>query len=167
MKTERVRLEEVEHMPSLLQPGILYASQRYRTAAHLCACGCGEKIRTQLGPLGWRLTTERSGPTLYPSIGNWQKPCRSHYYITNGRVLWMGDWTDKEVGLNLAALDPVAKVLIFDARKSNGNVLDGRSRRKVFEMVRPTANVLPGYVSSFAMRRAFDCEGVSLASGVA
>ncbi len=68
------------------------------------------------------------------------------------------DWTDKEVGLNLAALDPVAKVLIFDARKSNGNVLDGRSRRKVFEMVRPTANVLPGYVSSFAMRRALSDE---------
>lgn len=97
MKTERVRLEEVEHMPSLLQPGILYASQRYRTAAHLCACGCGEKVRTQLEPLGWRLTKGRAGPTLNPSIGNWQKPCRSHYYIRNGRVLWMEDWTDEEV----------------------------------------------------------------------
>jgi len=97
MRIERVRLEEVEQMPSLLQPGTLYASQAYRTAAHLCACGCGEKVRTQLGPLGWRLTKGRAGPTLNPSIGNWQKPCRSHYYIRNGRVLWMEDWTDEEV----------------------------------------------------------------------
>jgi hypothetical protein len=97
MKIENLRLQEVEFMPAQLEPGILYASQKYRTAAHLCACGCCEKVRTQLGPLGWRLTKGRSGPTLYPSIGNWQKPCRSHYYIRNGRVLWQGDWTDEEV----------------------------------------------------------------------
>jgi hypothetical protein len=97
MKIESFRLEEVEFMPTQLEPGILYASQKYRTAAHLCACSCGEKVRTQLGPLGWRLTKGRSGPTLYPSIGNWQKPCRSHYYIRSGRVLWQGDWTDEEV----------------------------------------------------------------------
>jgi hypothetical protein len=97
MKIEHFRLEEVELMPSALQPGVLYASQKYRTAAHLCACGCGEKVRTQLGQLGWRLTKGRAGPTLNPSIGNWQKPCRSHYYIRNGRVLWMEDWTDQEV----------------------------------------------------------------------
>lgn len=87
MKTENFRLGEVEFMPAKLEPGILYASQKYRTAAHLCACGCGEKVRTQLGPLGWRLTNGRTGPTLFPSIGNWQKPCRSHYIISNGRVL--------------------------------------------------------------------------------
>jgi Family of unknown function (DUF6527) len=92
-----MRLEAVEFMPLELEPGVLYVSKKYRTAAHLCACGCGEKVRTQLGPLGWRLTKGRSGPTLYPSIGNWQKPCRSHYYITNGRVVWETAWTHGEV----------------------------------------------------------------------
>jgi hypothetical protein len=90
-------LEAVEFMPTQLEPGILYVSEKYRTAAHLCACGCGEKIRTQLGNLGWRLTEGHSGPTLYPSIGNWQKPCRSHYYIRNGRVIWQPSWTDSEI----------------------------------------------------------------------
>lgn len=94
---ERMRLEAVEFMPAQLQPGVLYVSEKYRTAAHLCACGCGEKVRTQLGDLGWRLTKGRSGPTLSPSIGNWQKPCRSHYYIRDGQVLWQGEWTDEEV----------------------------------------------------------------------
>lgn len=97
MKTERFQLEEVELMPAKLAPDVLYASQKYSTAAHLCACGCGEKVRTQLGPLGWTLTQERSGPTLFPSIGNWQKPCRSHYFIRSGRVLWQADWSDEEV----------------------------------------------------------------------
>lgn len=97
MKTERFQLEEVKLIPGKLAQGILYASAEYGTAAHLCACGCGEKVRTQLGPLGWRLTKDRSGPTLFPSIGNWQKPCRSHYFIRNGRVLWQGDWSEEVV----------------------------------------------------------------------
>lgn len=97
MKIEHLRLEEVEFMPTKLEPGVLYASQKYRTAAHLCACGCGEKVRTQLGELGWRLTKDRAGPSLFPSVGNWQKPCRSHYVLKNGRILWRGDWTDEQV----------------------------------------------------------------------
>jgi hypothetical protein len=97
MTVERMRLQAVEFMPAQLEPGVLYVSKKYRTAAHLCACGCGEKVRTQLGKLGWRFTHGRSGPTLYPSIGNWQKPCRSHYYIRNGQILWQGDFTGEEV----------------------------------------------------------------------
>jgi hypothetical protein len=92
-----MKLELVEFMPSLLNPGILYVSEKYRTAAHLCACGCGEKVRTQLGPLGWEFREDRRGPTLFPSIGNWQKPCRSHYYIRDGAVLWQESWSDEEV----------------------------------------------------------------------
>lgn len=95
--TEQFMLEYVEFMPAHLEKGVLYVSEKYKTAAHLCACGCGEKIRTQVGDLGWELTEGRAGPTLYPSIGNWQKPCRSHYFIRNGKVMWAGDWTEEEV----------------------------------------------------------------------
>jgi Family of unknown function (DUF6527) len=97
MKIETISLELVELVPAELQPGVLYASKKYSTAAHLCACGCGEKVRTQLGYLGWQLTREQSGPTLYPSIGNWQKPCRSHYFIRSGRIIWLGDLTDAQI----------------------------------------------------------------------
>lgn len=97
MKIDRMRLELVVFMPSTLEPGVLYVSEKYRTAAHLCACGCGEKIRTQLGPLGWQFTNERPGPGLYPSVGNWQKPCRSHYFIKRGSVVWASAMTETEV----------------------------------------------------------------------
>jgi hypothetical protein len=97
MKIETISLELVEFVPAKLQLGTLYVSKKYSTAAHLCACGCGEKVRTQLGYLGWQLTRERLGPTLYPSIGNWQKPCRSHYFIRSGQIVWLGDLTDAEI----------------------------------------------------------------------
>jgi len=97
MKTETIELELVELMPAKLEPGVLYVSQKYRTAAHLCACGCGQKIRTQLGPLGWQFTNHRQGPTLSPSIGNWQKPCRSHYFIKSGRIIWAAPMSEAAV----------------------------------------------------------------------
>ena len=97
MKTKSMRLELVELMPPKLESGVLYVSHKYQTAAHLCACGCGEKIRTQLGPLGWRLTNQRQGPSLFPSIGNWQKPCRSHYFIEGGHIVWAPPMSEAEV----------------------------------------------------------------------
>lgn len=82
------RLERVHFMPKELKQGVLYMSDEFRTAAHLCACGCGAKVRTPLGPAAWSLEETEHGPTLDPSVENWQKPCRSHYWITGGKVLW-------------------------------------------------------------------------------
>ena len=73
----KFEMRSVEFMPKDLENGVLYVSQKYRTAAHLCACGCGEKIRTPLGPTEWSVEMGAAGPTLYPSVGSWQRPCRS------------------------------------------------------------------------------------------
>ena len=91
------KLERVGLMPKDLQQGILYVSEEYHTAAHLCACGCGSKVRTPLGPTEWTFTDSPGGPSLWPSIGNWQKPCRSHYFIRGGQVLWRREWSESEV----------------------------------------------------------------------
>jgi uncharacterized protein DUF6527 len=32
--------------------------------------------------------------SLFPSIGNWSFPCRSHYWIDGGRVIWADEWSD-------------------------------------------------------------------------
>jgi hypothetical protein len=93
----RFELEEVEFMPAVLQPGVLYVSRPYSTAAHLCACGCGSKVRTPLGPTEWAATRSAAGPSLWPSVGNWQKPCRSHYVIDDGEVYWCAEWSPAEV----------------------------------------------------------------------
>ncbi|WP_405078423.1 DUF6527 family protein [Pectobacterium carotovorum] len=90
MKTTSIKLHLVDTMPKDLELGILYYSKKYGTAAHLCACGCGSKIRTPIDKNEWSLTETNQGPTLSPSIGNWQKECRSHYFIRRGKIVWCG-----------------------------------------------------------------------------
>lgn len=93
----KFKLERVQFMPKELESGILYASEEFSTAAHLCACGCGSKIRTPLGPTEWSIRETRSGPSLRPSVGNWQQPCQSHYWIERGEIKWAPKWTEQEI----------------------------------------------------------------------
>jgi hypothetical protein len=84
-------------MPKELEPGVLYVSEEFGAAAHLCGCGCGAKIRTPLGPTEWTVKETSSGPTLQPSIGNWQQPCQSHYWIKRGEIHWAPKWSAGEI----------------------------------------------------------------------
>lgn len=93
----KIKLLKVDYMPAQLQPGILYVAAHFGTAAHLCACGCGTKIRTPLGPTEWVLKETSEGPSLYPSIGNWQIKCQSHYWIRGGGIKWSDKWTAEEI----------------------------------------------------------------------
>lgn len=97
MKLSSIKLRNVAYMPKELEPGILYAALEFGAVAHLCACGCGTKIRTPLGVTEWSLREGPQGPTLRPSVGNWQQPCRSHYLITNGEIEWAGQWTAAQI----------------------------------------------------------------------
>lgn len=93
----KIKLQRVHFMPKQLEPGVLYVSQEFKTAAHLCACGCGSKVSTPLGPAEWAFEDSVQGPTLRPSIGNWQLPCRSHYWILRGEVAWAAAWTPAQI----------------------------------------------------------------------
>ena len=93
----RIKLERVHFMPKELHEGVLYVSEEFGAAAHLCACGCGEKIRTPLGPTEWSVEETSAGPTLRPSVGNWQQACQSHYWIWRGEVNWASRWTPQQI----------------------------------------------------------------------
>ncbi|WP_408587473.1 DUF6527 family protein [Novosphingobium sp.] len=99
----KIRLQRVRTMPSTLEQGVLYVSEEFETAAHLCACGCGSKVRTPLGPTEWTFTDDPRGPSLSPSVGNWQKPCRSHYVIKRGQIYRSGKWSEEQVLAGRAA----------------------------------------------------------------
>ena len=92
-----MQFKEVVTMPKQLEEGILYVSYEFSTAAHLCACGCGVKIRTPLGPTEWNIKNTKDGPSVWPSIGNWQQKCRSHYVIKQGEVLWEESWSEEQI----------------------------------------------------------------------
>jgi len=93
----RFRLERVQHIPAVLEPGVLYVAEAFGAAAHLCACGCGDKVRTPLTATEWQLEESPFGPTLWPSIGRSHHPCGSHYWIRDGEVHWAPTWTQKEI----------------------------------------------------------------------
>jgi hypothetical protein len=92
-------------MPEELEPGYLYVSIRFRTAQHLCACGCGSRIVTPIKPAKYALTYNGETVSLWPSVGSWQKPCKSHYVIRDSTVVWYPEWSDREIARGRARDD--------------------------------------------------------------
>lgn len=104
----------VDYLPDTLEDGIVYVSIPFDTVVHRCCCGCGLQVVTPLSPTDWRLTYDGRSISLYPSIGNWDFPCRSHYWITAGRVEWARMWSAQEVE-RARDRDRRDKVEYFDA----------------------------------------------------
>ena len=96
-KLTQIQLVRVHYVPKVLEPGLLYVSEEFGAVVHLCACGCGAKVSTPLGPTEWSLHESDEGPSLRPSVGNWQLPCQSHYWIDAGRIVWSGKWTREQI----------------------------------------------------------------------
>ena len=90
----------VETIPDSLENNTLYISIRYSIVVHKCACGCGNEIVTPLSPYDWQLTYNGETISLYPSIGNWSLPCRSHYWIRENEIEWAGSWSDEMIRKN-------------------------------------------------------------------
>ncbi len=107
-----MRPESVEFIPKVLEEGVLYVSEKYKTASHLCACGCGTKIVTPLHETEYSLKRQGNLVTLHPSIGNWSHPCRSHYLIINSHVVWAGDMSAEAIQMGRAR-DEAAKDAYF------------------------------------------------------
>jgi Family of unknown function (DUF6527) len=89
--------EFVEFLPTNIAEGIVYVSMAYATAAHRCACGCGNEVVTPLSPTDWQLSFDGVSISLTPSIGNWNFPCRSHYFITHNKVQWAHQWSEQRI----------------------------------------------------------------------
>ena len=107
--------EFVEYVPAELAEGVLYTSIPYRTAAHRCACGCGNKVVTPISPADWQLFYDGDTVSLTPSIGNWGFACHSHYWITDGEGRYSRAWTDDQVAAGRAR-DDRGRASYFAAR---------------------------------------------------
>jgi hypothetical protein len=97
IKTKQLRHRFVETMPDSIEPGVLYVSMEYATAAHRCCCGCGEEVVTPFSPAQWQMSFNGDAVSLHPSIGNWNLRCRSHYVVREGRVIEAPQWTKEEI----------------------------------------------------------------------
>lgn len=129
MKRTTIIPQFVELMPREIQDGVLYISQKYSTASHNCCCGCGMKVVTPLSPARWQLHCEGNLVTLFPSIGNWNFSCRSHYWIKRNRVVWAGAMTNWEIRLvkERDEQDVVRYLAHKNARKSMQTAVQSKS----------------------------------------
>ena len=93
MKHETYITQFVDRMPPAekLEDGVLYVAPHFQVAIHKCMCGCGELTVTHLGDGGWSWSYDDSiqSASLTPSIGNFRQPCKSHYFLTRGKVNWV------------------------------------------------------------------------------
>ena len=97
MKTNSIVPIYVDVFPKTLEAGKLYISRKFKTAAHLCCCGCGNKVITPLKPGKWNLTERGDKVSLSPSVGNWSFSCESHYWITNNSVDWSQSFSKAQI----------------------------------------------------------------------
>ena len=94
MKHNTLKPEFFHFIPETLEEGILYISLEYSAVLHKCCCGCGQVVSTPISngregwDGGWTLTNENGLVSLHPSIGNFQIPCKTHYFIKNNEVIW-------------------------------------------------------------------------------
>src|SRR5579864_4351411 len=109
--------EFVEFIPDELKERTLYISKEYGTAVHKCCCGCGREVVTPLSPIGWQLTFDEKTVSLFPSIGSWNLPCQSHYFITQNKVVWAAQWSKEQIALRSEQEAEVKERYFADAPK--------------------------------------------------
>lgn len=93
MKIYEIKKEFVRRVPAELEEGVLYVCLDCDVVVHKCACGCGEKVVLPLSPEHWKLSYDGE-VTLSPSIGNYQYDCKSHYYIRDGKIVWVESFNE-------------------------------------------------------------------------
>jgi uncharacterized protein DUF6527 len=96
------RIASIQHrfvhfIPEALEDGTIYVSIEFATSVHKCFCGCGREVVTPLSPTDWELRYDGKSVSLYPSVGSWALPCRSHYWIRRDRVIWARQWSRSEI----------------------------------------------------------------------
>ena len=92
-----LRHKFVEYIPEDLEEGILYITIEYCTAIHKCVCGCNNEVVTPISPTGWQFSYNGETVTLYPSIGNWNFECKSHYWITKNEINFVSKYSELEI----------------------------------------------------------------------
>jgi hypothetical protein len=69
-----------------LPDGQVVVNNEINVAFLKCPCGCGELIGARLKEPHpcWKI----NGNTISPSINCINLPCKSHFNVTNGKVIW-------------------------------------------------------------------------------
>jgi hypothetical protein len=112
----------VVNIPEKLDKETIYISVKYCTAVHKCICGCDNEVVTPLSPTDWELSFNGKSVSLYPSIGNWNFDCKSHYWIVNNMVKLAENWNNFEIEQGRQR-DKNIKLKYYEKRKKSNKLL--------------------------------------------
>lgn len=118
----------VDTIPKELEDGVLYFAMEYGTVLHKCCCGCGSEVNTPLSPTDWNMKYDGEKVSLSPSIGNWDYPCKSHYWILKNEVVWDRMWSQEEVEENRKIDNQIEMKNNHSIKEKGKNLL-----RKIFD----------------------------------
>lgn len=122
----------VEFMPDIIEDGVLYISLNYGTVIHNCACGCGSEVNTPLSPTGWRMDYNGETITLNPSIGNWSFNCKSHYWITDGKIEWASTWSDEKIS-KIRSIEDDEREKFYEKDNASSKILQIQKNTNIAE----------------------------------
>ena len=94
----KINHEFVEFVPvkNDMKYKTVYISIKYKTASHLCMCGCGEVVVTPIKPNRWKIIFDGETISLSPSIGNCNLKCHSHYWVDKSEVEFLKVFSNQE-----------------------------------------------------------------------
>lgn len=80
-------------IPSELEYGVLYVSEKFETANHLCPCGCGNEVPIPISvrehcDMNWEYRRNGDKVTFSPSLLNKHCPNKAHYFVRDNKIVW-------------------------------------------------------------------------------
>jgi hypothetical protein len=137
MDTELFTYQAVERLPKQLDRGVLYHSEEFEVAALSCACGCGHRVML-LVPDSHQVSSQGGMATVRPSISVCDAPCKSHYFITSGRVEWLPAFSDAVASSVMRK--QIARHVDREAKRQTWRswilIVIARAYEKIMEMLR-------------------------------
>ena len=127
--------QAVELIPKQLSEGVVYHSEEFQLAALLCACGCGHRV-TLLVPDSHQVISEGGLATVHPSIAVCDGACKSHYYITEGKVDFLPAFTSTQSTLLMRR-----QIARHEARDAKPSSWTSRLRSAVLRAIGATSRV--------------------------
>lgn len=92
MRISKLKPIYVKFPPKIdsMREGELYIlATEMPSSIHLCPCGCGNIVVLPHDKNGWKLADKDGKVTIRPSVGSFNLPCKSHYYITDNKIEWL------------------------------------------------------------------------------
>ena len=127
-----IKFEFMEDLPHTvdMRENIVYISLEDNISKHLCLCGCGELVVTPISPAEWSLIYNGKY-SLSPSIGNWQLPCQSHYFIENERIVWSYQFSEPKI----KAIQERDKQDLENQIKTTNQAIIKTNRKSIFNLI--------------------------------